>query len=150
MLSLYTVIYELVSPIVNAYYEHYPGGKEKVYPYAEISFPKVKPNNEYSSLNQLYIDIWDNKSEKVEEIETITDKLVDAIMNGSNTRIIKTDDMFIQINKDKTYRLDLTDTDANIIYKDTIGRLELQDIDENIQRRELRFLIKLYERKNVK
>ncbi|ADZ19098.1 hypothetical protein BJV85_000102 [Clostridium acetobutylicum] len=144
------MIYEIVSPIVDSYYEHYPGGKEKVYPYAEISFPKVKANNEYSSLNELYIDIWDNKSEKIEEIENITDKLVQAIMNGLNTRIIKTDNMFIQINKDKTYRLDLTDTDANIIYKDTTNRLELQDIDEITQRRELRFLIKVYERKDIK
>lgn len=89
-----------------------------------LIFPNVTQNNEYSDLNQLVIDIWDNKSGEVEEIETITDNLVKAL----DKKIIKTDSMLIQIFKDKPFRLKLPDSDINI------------------QRRELRFLVKLYER----
>lgn len=128
MLNLYDVIYKLVNPIVDAYAEHYPSTKEKVYPYAEITFPTAAPNNEYSDLNLLQIDIWDNKSGQVEEIETITDNLVKTILQGKSNQIIKTNDMLIQI------------------YKNNPFRSRLEDSDINIQRRELRFLVKLYER----
>ncbi|MCD2345817.1 hypothetical protein [Clostridium guangxiense] len=93
-----------------------------------LIFPSINQNNEYSDLNQLVIDIWSNKSGQVEEIETITDNLVIAILQGKNTRIIKTENMLIQI------------------YKDNPFRLKLPDSDINIQRRELKFLIKLYEK----
>ncbi|QCH29253.1 hypothetical protein [Clostridium tyrobutyricum] len=88
-----------------------------------LTFPNITPNNEYSDLNQLVIDIWNNKSGQVTEIETITDNLVKAL----NKKIINTGDMLIQI------------------FKDTPFRLKLPDSDINIQRRELRFLVKLYE-----
>lgn len=124
MLNLYDVIYSLINPIVDSYAEHYPADTEKVYPYAEFNFPNITENNEYSDLNQLQIDIWNNKSGQVEEIETITDNLVKAL----NKKIIKTDNMLIQI------------------FKDTPFRLKLPDSDINIQRRELKFLVKLYEK----
>ncbi|WP_254904711.1 hypothetical protein [Clostridium tyrobutyricum] len=89
-----------------------------------LTFPNIAPNNEYSDLNQLVIDIWNNKSGQVTEIETITDNLVKAL----NKKIINTGDMLIQI------------------FKDIPFRLKLPDSDINIQRRELRFLVKLYER----
>lgn len=89
-----------------------------------LIFPNVSANNEYSDLNQLVIDIWNNKSGQVEEIETITDNLVKAL----NKKIIKTNDMLIQIFKDKPFRIKLPDPDINI------------------QRRELKFLVKLYEK----
>lgn len=89
-----------------------------------LTFPNIKGNNEYSDLNQLVIDIWNNKSGQVAEIETITDNLVKAL----NKKIINTSDMLIQIFKDNPYRLKLPDSDINI------------------QRRELRFLVKLYEK----
>lgn len=89
-----------------------------------LTFPSINQNNEYSDLNQLQVDIWDNKSGQVEEIETITDNLVKAL----DKKIIKTEDMLIQI------------------FKDTPHRLKLPDSDINIQRRELRFLVKLYEK----
>lgn len=89
-----------------------------------LTFPSINQNNEYSDLNQLQIDIWNNKSGQVTEIETITDNLVKAL----DKKIIKTEDMLIQI------------------YKDTPHRLKLPDSDINIQRRELRFLVKLYEK----
>lgn len=89
-----------------------------------LIFPNAVQNNEYSDLNQLQIDIWNNKSGQVEEIETITDNLVKAL----NKKIIKTEDMLIQI------------------YKDNPFRLKLPDPDINIQRRELKFLVKLYEK----
>ncbi|MFL0251408.1 hypothetical protein ACJDT4_13375 [Clostridium neuense] len=93
-----------------------------------LTFPNVTQNNEYSDLNQLVIDVWNDKSGQVEEIETITDNLITAILQGKNTRIIKTENMLVQI------------------YKDNPFRLKLPDPDVNIQRRELRFLIKLYEK----
>lgn len=92
-----------------------------------LIFPNVMANNEYSDLSQLQIDIWDNKSGQVEEIETITDNLVMAILQGRNTRNIITNNMVIQI------------------YKDNPFRLKLPDPDINIQRRELKFLAKVYE-----
>ena len=130
MLNLYDVIFNLINPIVDSYTEHYPIDKEaqegeKKYPYAEFNFPNVSANNEYSDLNQLQIDIWSNKSGQVEEIETITDNLVKTL----DKKIIKTNNMLVQIFKDKPFRIKLPDSDINI------------------QRRELRFLVKLYERK---
>lgn len=89
-----------------------------------LTFPNITANNEYSDLNQLVIDIWNNKSGQVAEIETITDNLVKTL----NKKIINTSDMLIQIFKDNPYRLKLPDSDINI------------------QRRELRFLVKLYEK----
>lgn len=89
-----------------------------------LTFPNSNPNNEYSDINQLVIDIWDNKSGQVEEIETITDNLVKVL----NKKIINNDDMLIQIFKDNPFRLKLPDPDINI------------------QRRELKFLVKVYER----
>lgn len=129
MLNLYDVIFPLINPIVDSYAEHYPIDKEteegeKKYPYAEFNFPNVSANNEYSDLNQLQIDIWNNKSGQLEEIETITDNLVKVL----NKKIIKTNNTLIQIFKDKPFRLKLPDSDINI------------------QRRELRFLVKLYEK----
>jgi hypothetical protein len=97
---------------------------EKNIPMQNLTFPNITANNEYSDLNQLVIDIWNNKSGQVTEIETITDNLVKAL----NKKIINTGDMLIQI------------------FKDTPFRLKLPDSDINIQRRELRFLVKLYER----
>lgn len=89
-----------------------------------LTSPNIVQNNEYSDLNQLVIDIWNNKSGQVAEIETITDNLVKTL----NKKIINTSDMLIQIFKDNPYRLKLPDSDINI------------------QRRELRFLVKLYEK----
>ena len=93
-----------------------------------LTFPNITQNNEYSDLNQLVIDVWNNKSGQVTEIETITDNLLTAILQGKNIRNIITNNMVIQI------------------FKDTPHRLKLPDSDINIQRRELRFLIKLYEK----
>ena len=124
MLNLYDVIFNVINLTVDSYAEHYPTEMTKKYPYAEFNFPNITANNEYSDLNQLQIDIWNNKSGQVEEIETITDNLVKAL----DKKIIKTNDMLIQIFKDKPFRLKLPDPDINI------------------QRRELRFLVKLYER----
>lgn len=129
MLNLYDEVFYLINPVVDSYAEHYPIDKEteegeKKYPYAEFNFPNVSANNEYSDLNQLQIDIWNNKSGQLEEIETITDNLVKVL----NKKIIKTNNTLIQIFKDKPFRLKLPDSDINI------------------QRRELRFLVKLYEK----
>lgn len=93
-----------------------------------LTFPNVNTNNEYSDLRQLVIDVWDNKSGQVKEIETITDNLVVAMLQGRNTRNIITNNMIIQI------------------YKDNPFRLKLPDPDINIQRRELKFLAKVYEK----
>lgn len=129
MLALYDIIYGLISPFVDTYADGYPKEKEvqegtKIYPYAEFSFSNSYPGNEYSDLNWLQVDIWDNKSGQVQEIETIADNIYKAL----NKVNIKTDNVLIQI------------------YRNTPCRLKLADPDVNIQRRELKFIIKTYER----
>lgn len=123
MLNLYKEIYNLVRPIVSTYSEHYPIGKDKIYPYAEINIPNAVPGNEYANLNILQIDIWNNKSGQVQEIESITD----SIYNILNKKKVMTDDMLIQI------------------YRFNPCRLKLDDEDPHIQRRQLKFICKTYE-----
>lgn len=127
MLNLYDVIYAQISSITDVYADQYPVDKlaqeeNIVYPYATFSFPNVLINNEWSDNNIMYIDIWDNKSGQVEEIETITDSIYKAL----NRVKIMTEDMFIQIYRDNPFRLRLTDPDINI------------------QHRQLHFIVKVY------
>lgn len=124
MLELNDIIGNVIDSIVTAYADHYPTNKKKIYPYAEYSFPYSTPNNTYSDNISLYIDIWDNKSGSVVEIENITDKIEKALNR-------------LQINNDK---LQLC------IYKNNPCRFPLSDTDINIQRRELRFICKIYEK----
>ena len=124
MQELYDKIGELIGPIVTAYPEAYPTTLKKVYPYAEYKFPYETPNNTYSDNHLLYVDIWDNKSGSAIEIEDITDKIETALNR-------------LQIN---------TDTMQLCIYKNNPCRFPIPDPDINIQRRELRFLCRVYKK----
>lgn len=124
MLELYKVIEEELKPIVTAYAEHYPTTLEKVYPYVEYTLPYSNPNNTYSDNHLLYVDIWDNKSGSVVEIENITDKIEKALNR-------------LQINNE---------TMQVCIYKNNPCRFPVPDTEINIQRRELRFICRVYEK----
>lgn len=128
MLNVYDSIIGIINPIVTCYADEYPQDLEaeeghKVYPYATVSFPFVIPNNEYSNNNLAYIDIWSNLHQ-VAEVESLTD----AVYKALNKTTIMKDDMFIQI------------------YRNNPCRLNLNDPDINLKRRQLRFLVKTYEK----
>lgn len=125
--ELQTAVKSLISPIVTSYANQYPAEKEevdtgKIYPYAVFSFPNASTNNEFSDNFILQVDIWDDKGGDATEIETVTD----AVFHALNKQKILTDNLFIQI------------------YRDTIWRLKLPDPDVNIQRRQLKFICKIY------
>lgn len=122
MLDLYSQINNVLNPICITYADHYPATLTKVYPYIEFSFQYAMPNNTYSDNNLLYVDIWDNKSGSVVEIETLADKVEKALNR-------------LQINNDKM---------QICIYKNNPFRFPVPDTDINIQRRELRFIVKTY------
>lgn len=120
---------KLISPIIACYANEYPPEKLKEegtveYPHAIFSFPNAVPNNEYSNKYLLQIDIWDNKGGDASEIETLTD----AVFYALNKKKIMAGSLFIQI------------------YRDTIFRLSLPDPDVNIQRRQLKFIAKIYDK----
>ena len=127
MLDLYDEMFSLINPIVTSYSDHYPTDKEaedghKIYPYAEFSFPNTMPNNEWSNNFLLSVDVWDNKSGIVKEIETLTDSIYQAL----NKKLINYGSKFIQINRNSPCILSLPDPELNI------------------QRRQLRFILKVY------
>ena len=132
MLELYGILYDIINPICTCYVSHYPteqldeNGNQvpKVYPYVEINFPSSVPNNSYSDNNLLQVDIWDNKDTDINEIETITDSIHKAL---NRLHYI---DSFMQfsINRDNPYRLGLPDPSINI------------------QRRQLRYITRVYEK----
>lgn len=120
---------KLLSPIVICYANEYPPEKlkeegKKLYPHAIFSFQNAAPNNEYSDRFLLQIDLWNNKGGDASEIETLTD----AVFHALNKKKVMTDSLFFEI------------------YRDTIFRLALPDPDVNIQRRQLKFIAKIYEK----
>ena len=124
MLDLYSLIYNTLNPICKTYADHYPTTLPKVYPYIEFSFQYAMPNNTYSDNNLLYVDIWDNKSGSIVGIETITDNVEKAL----NRLQVNNDKLQVCISKNNPFRFPVPDTDVNI------------------QRRELRFICKVYEK----
>ena len=123
MLKLYKLLSNIIEPICTCYVDHYPTDETKVYPFVEIKTPNTIPNNSFSDNNLLQIDIWDNKDTNINEIETITD-LIHLALN----RLHYIDaNMQVSINRDKPYRLELPDP--------IIG----------IQRRELRYVVTIYQ-----
>ena len=120
---------KLICPIVTCYANEYPPEKlkedgKKLYPHTIFSFQNAAPNNEYSDRFLLQIDLWNNKGGDASEIETLTD----AVFHALNKKKIMTDSLFFEI------------------YRDTIFRLSLPDPDVNIQRRQLKFIAKIYEK----
>lgn len=73
-------------------------------------------------MNILEVHIWDDKASNIVEIETITDE-IDKELNK------------LQINNSKM---------QICIFRDTPYRLKLEDPDIHIQRRELRYIAKVY------
>lgn len=126
MLDVYTMLSNIIEPIVPCFVGHYPtdqdGEDKKVYPFAEIKFPNILPNNTFSDNNLLEIDIWDNKDSDPTEIESIAD-LIHKKLNFYN---VDTDTFQCSINRNTPYRL------------------ELPDPQINIQRRQLRYIVKVY------
>jgi hypothetical protein len=126
MLELYTLIYNIINPICTAFADHFPteDGTVKVYPYAEIKFPNVLLNNEFSDKNLLEVDIWDDKDPDIREIEGLADN-IHAALN----------------------RLQYNDSVMNVsINRNTPYRLVLPDPVLHIQRRELRYEVTVYKK----
>lgn len=122
MLKLYSLLSGIIEPLCSCYVSGYPTTETKIYPYCTIKFPNSLPNNSYSEINLLEVDIWDDKDTDIREIEGITD-LIHAELN----RYHYIDDyMQVSINRNTPYRLELAD--------EMIG----------IQRRELRYTVKVY------
>ena len=132
MLEVYTLIASIIEPICPCFVDHYPtdqnGETTKVYPYCEIKFPNILPNNTFSDNNLLQIDIWDDKDTDIREIEGIAD----AIHKALN---------FYNVNID-TFQMSIT---SNTPYK-----LELPDPQINIQKRQLRYICKVYYKQKIK
>ena len=122
MLNLYSLLSGIIEPIVPCFVGHFPTTETKVYPFCEISFPNSLPNNSFSDTNLLSVTIWDNKDTDINEIEGITD----AIHKALNRFHYIDNVMQVSINRNTPYRLELAD--------EMIG----------IQRRELRYTVKVY------
>jgi hypothetical protein len=124
-MDVYTLIYNKIASIIDTFVGHYPtlqDGEAKVYPYAEINFPDISPNNSYSDKNQMTIDIWDNKDTDIVEIEGLTDA-IHKVLN----------------------RLQYNDSTMNVsVNRDTPYRIKLEDPTLYIQRRQLRYLVTIY------
>lgn len=122
MLNLYNLINSLIEPICPCFTDHWPEDAEKVYPYVEVRVPNALPNNTFSDNNLLEIDIWDNKATDIRGIEGIT-AAIHAALN----------------------RLQYNDTVMNVsINRNTPCRLSLPDPIIHIQRRQLRYVAKVY------
>jgi len=130
MMDLYTLLYNMINPIVNTFVGHYPteqlddNGNQvpKIYPFAEINFPSITGNNSFSDNNLLEVDIWNNLDTDIRIIEDLTDQ-IHLVLN----RFHYIDDkMQFSINKEIPYRLVLPD--------EVIG----------IQRRKLRYKLTVY------
>ncbi len=122
MLELYGLLAGIVDPICSCFVDHYPETEEKVYPYAEIKFPNIVPNNSFSDNNLLSVSIWNDKGSDIQEIETITDAVHKALDR------LRHNDTAIQIT----------------VNRNTPFRLSLDDPEMHIQRRELRYVVKVY------
>lgn len=122
MLKLYGLINSMIEPICNCFVDHYPEGETKIYPYAEIRFSNTLPNNSFSDNSLLEIDIWNDKSTDIRDIEGITDSI-----NLALNRLQVNNEYFnVSINKNTPYRLSLADPEIHI------------------QRRQLRYVATVY------
>jgi hypothetical protein len=124
MLKVYELLSGIIEPICPCFVGHYPTEEKKVYPYVEIKFPTSIPNNSFSDNNLLQVDIWDDNDTDIREIEYITDLIHKALNRYHHID----DKVQLSINRDRPYRL------------------ELPDPQINIQRRQLRYTVKIYYR----
>ena len=121
MMDLLTFIYNQIQSVYNkTYFEKAPQGTE--YPYVVYHMPNTS-EVEVREDTVLEVDIWTNTGDIV-ELETITDN-IDKKLNR------------------------LSNLDANFqckIYRDNPYKLNIPDEDPIIDRRRLRYNIKLYRR----
>ena len=121
MMDLLTFIYNQIQSVhTKTYFEKAPQGTE--YPYVVYHMPNTS-EVEVREDTVLEVDIWTNTGDIV-ELETITDN-IDKKLNR------------------------LSNLDANFqckIYRDNPYKLSLTDEDPAIDRRRLRYNIKLYRR----
>ncbi|MBU3098384.1 MULTISPECIES: hypothetical protein [Clostridium] len=122
MLELYEILSNIIEPICPCFVDHYPTTLDKVYPYVEISFPNVTPNNSFSDNNLLEVSIWHNLDTDIMAIETITDT-IHKLLNKTH---YLTSNMHVSINRETPHRIVLND--------EMIG----------IQRRKLRYKVTIY------
>jgi hypothetical protein len=130
MLDVYTLLSSIIEPICPCWVGHYPTLQldnngltiPKIYPYCEIKFPNILPNNTYSDNNLLTIDVWDNKDTDVTEIEGICDSIHGAL----------------------NYMHQINETIAVSIIRDRPWKIEIPDPDINIQRRQLKYVVNVY------
>lgn len=123
MIDLYSFINSQIENICNTFVDHYPEDEEdKEYPFVEIKFPNIVPNNSYSDNNLLEIDIWNDEGTDIREIEALADA-INLVLN----------------------RLQYNDSEMQIsINKNTPYRISLQDPETHIQRRQLRYIVTTY------
>ena len=122
LLDIYKLINSKIEEICsNSFADYYPEEKKKIYPYVEFKFPSTQPNG-FSELNSLDIDIWNNKANDIFEIETITEN-IDKQLNK------------LQVNNE-TMQL--------CIFRNNPYKLRINDPDIHIQRRQLRYILKVY------
>ena len=128
MIDIYSFLANKIEPICPCWVGHYPtdqnGEDNKAYPYVEINFRNILPNNTFSDNNLLEVDIWDDKDTDINEIETIAD----SIHNELNFFNVNTDTFQLSISRNNPYRL------------------VLPDPSPKIQRRQLRYIVKVYKK----
>lgn len=126
MLKLYALLSNLIEPITPCYADHYPELGAKAYPYAEIRFPNVLPNEfsdeDISDYNLLEVDIWHNKGTDITEIEQISSAI------HKELKRLQYNDGFMYV----------------YIHANTPYRLSLPDPKVHIQRRQLRYIVTVY------
>ena len=126
MLELYGLLAGIVEPICPCFVDHYPETEKKVYPFAEIRFPNVLPNDfcdyDISDFNLLEIDVWDDKGTDITGIEQMT-----SAIHKELKRLRYSDDArYVSISANTPYRLSLPDPEIHI------------------QRRQLRYVVTVY------
>ena len=127
ILDIYTLLSGIIEPICPCFVSEYPTDTEKTYPYVVINFPNSLPNNSFSDNNLLEVDVWDDKGTDIREIETMTDN-IHFVLNNLHYIDAK---MQLTIARNTPYRLKLPD--------EMIG----------IQRRQLRYIVKVYKIEGV-
>lgn len=122
--EIYGFLNKQINPICPAYNDHYPEKDKKVFPYVEIKLPNINQANEYADNNQFELDVWDDKGVNINEIEGIADSINKKI----NKAIYNDDHKLIIVNKNNPYRLTIPDQEIGI------------------QRRQLRYVLKVYDK----
>lgn len=125
MVNLYKFI---TARIKTVFAKVYPvsAASNVTFPYVVYNFPTVTDSSIRDDV-MLEVDIWDTKRDGYDVlsgIEGLTSKVDGVLKNATN---LDSDNVFIKIER--------------------VARLALKDPDENIYRRQLRYRIRVYDRK---